>query len=232
MPGAKNASEKPARNGQGAPPVAPPVRAFRSPAAIAAFAAVALAAIAADLWSKHAVFADLLGAPDVRPRAERLLAHHGPDASTDDLLRALRLHRPVFAGFRLTLSTNPGVVFGLPMPPWVVAIATVLTMGLVCYFFASSEAGARWLHVALAMILSGAVGNFYDRTIARVAVPGAASPITGQVRDFLDFSDWGYAYIFNVADVFLVVGVAMLMIHWWAAALREHREKRSAKQNR
>jgi len=221
VPGPQHASDEPSHTEH----AAPPPRAGRCSAAITLFLVVAAAATAADLWSKHAVFADLLGAPGVRQRADRIVARYGPDVDPDDMLRALRLQRPVAVGVRLTLSTNPGVVFGLPMPPWAVAVATVLTMALVCYFFAASDAHARWTHVALAMILSGAVGNFYDRMIARVPVPGASRPVTGQVRDFLDFSQWGYDYIFNVADIFLVVGVAMLMLHWWTTALREHRTK-------
>ena len=197
MAGAKNASGKPDRSRDDPRDT----RALRSPVAIALFAGLALAALAADLASKHAVFADLLARPDVKQRAELLLARPGPKLPPDHVLRDLRLHRPV------------------------------------CYFFATSAAGARWIHAALAMILSGAVGNFYDRMISRVSIPGVAEPITRQVRDFLDFSQLrvlglNYPYIFNVADVFLVVGVAMLMLHWWAAALREHKQKRSAQAGR
>ena len=194
------------------------------------FVVLAAAALGLDLWSKHVVFADLLGSPAVRQRARSLVAEHGPKLPPDDALRDIRPHRPVFPGFRLTLSTNPGVVFGLPMPPWAVAIATMLTFGLVGYFFATSDADARWVHVALSLVLAGAVGNFYDRMIARVVIPGVAEPITGQVRDFLDFSQVrlfgiNYPYIFNVADVFLVIGVAMLILHWWVAGRREQKEK-------
>ena len=32
------------------------------------------------------------------------------------------------------------------------------------------------------------MGNFYDRMLVAVAVPGFSGTITGQVRDFLDFS--------------------------------------------
>jgi len=222
----KDASPRPDRG----PDDSSRLRAMRSPAAIAVFAAVAGVSLAADLWSKHAVFGVLLGGSGVRQRSEAVLRDYGPNVPPDDVLRALRLQRPVFTGLRLTLSTNPGVVFGLPMPPWAVAVATVLTIGLVCYFFAMSGSSGRWLHVALAMVLSGAVGNFYDRMIAHVVVPGVARPITGQVRDFLDFSEvrvlgLNYPYIFNVADVFLVVGVGMLMVYWWFLARCDHKSR-------
>ena len=128
----------------------------------------------------------------------------------------------------------PTSAHGLVWPPWAVAGATLLTIVLVSYFFGTSPANGRWMHVALAMILAGAVGNLYDRLLATVHVPGIAQPIAGQVRDFLDFSEIrvggvNYPYIFNVADVLLVVGVAMLMLHWLLAARKEVGKGRSGK---
>ena len=201
--------------------------AFRCPLAVALFVLVAAATLAADLWSKHAVFRSLLDAPGVAEQVRQFTAAGQPPPA-DQVLRSLRLYRPVFPGFRLTLSTNPGVVFGLPMPPWAVAVATVFTLGMVGCFFATSPAAARWVHVALALILAGAVGNFYDRMLAAVRLPGLDEPITGQVRDFLDFSQisvfgLNYPYIFNIADMLLVIGVAMLMLHWWFAGRRERK---------
>jgi signal peptidase II len=208
--------------------------AWRRPSAVAVFVAVVAAGLAGDLWSKQAVFSALLGDPAVARRVGELAPGREAAPSPAEVLRWLRLHRQVFSGFRLTLSTNPGVVFGLPMPPWAVAVATVFTIALVAYFFATSGAAARWTHVALAMVLSGALGNFYDRMIARVRVPGIETPITGPVRDFLDFSEIrvlgvNYPYIFNVADVLLVVGVAMLILHWAVAARRERKARPAAK---
>jgi len=206
--------------------------AFRHPSAVALFVLLTAAALAADLWTKHAVFSSLMSDPALPGKVRDLVAEHGSAPPAEHVLHLLRLQRPVFPGFRLTLSTNPGVVFGLPMPPAAVAVATVLTIALVGYFFASSHAAARWTHVALALILAGAVGNFYDRMLAAVVVPGIEEPITGQVRDFLDFSEVrvfgvNYPYIFNVADVLLVIGVAMLILGWFLAGRGKPRTKRA-----
>ena len=87
----------------------------------------------------------------------------------------------------------------------------------------SSDSGLR-VHVALAMILGGALGNLYDRLFSRVEIPGTTATITRQVRDFIDLSevrlklfshDLSYPWIFNLADVLLVAGVALLIVCWW-----------------
>ena len=53
----------------------------------------------------------------------------------------------------MTLSTNPGVVFGLPMPRPMVAVVTILTAALVFYVFAASDRKAYWTQVAMALLL-------------------------------------------------------------------------------
>ncbi len=193
--------------------------AWRSAVAVTVFLAITIVALTADLWSKHAVFSLLLSDPNVPIRVQAIKMEHGQDLDSHDVLKALDLHRQVGAGLRLSLSTNPGVVFGLPMPPLVVAVATALTILMVGWFFAVSSAKARWTHVAMALILAGALGNFYDRMIAGISIPNLSKPIVGQVRDFLDFSQanvmgLNYPYIFNVADVWLVIGVGILLLHW------------------
>ena len=71
----------------------------------------------------------------------------------------------------------------------------------------------------MALILAGALGNLYDRLLSRVALPGFP-PIEREVRDFIDCSriplpfGFRYKWIFNVADVWLVLGVIVLMLYW------------------
>lgn len=215
------------------PDAGKPVLACRSAAAVVLFLLITIISLVADLWSKEAVFSSLLADPNVPVQVEEIQNTYGSDIPPRDILKALDLHHNVGAGFRLSLSTNPGVVFGLPMPPALVAVATVFTILLVGWFFAVSPAGARWTHAALGFILAGALGNFYDRMIAEVWIDGLSTPITLQVRDFLDFSEihvmgLNYPYIFNVADVWLVVGVGILMLHWVFAG-RGGKAKNTAK---
>ena len=215
-------SQHKAKAGEDLEPAPAPAQepcAFRRPAAIATFLVVTVAALAADLASKHAVFEALLREPTIPERIDRLRKMYGADLTSHDALRQLQIQQQVAPGIDFTLSTNRGIVFGWYLPPWSVLIATVLTIGLVGYFFATSDARARTAHVALAMILAGALGNLYDRMFSAVALPGM-EPITKEVRDFIDCSrievgGVNYPWIFNVADIWLVVGVALLVLYWW-----------------
>ncbi|MBI5765255.1 MAG: signal peptidase II [Planctomycetes bacterium] len=91
-----------------------------------------------DLWSKEWAFHTL---------------KHGETRSLVDNLLSLKL------------SLNPGALFGLGagFAPVFVG-ASVLALMFVLYLFAHSTASRRSMHIALGLVLSGALGNLYDRT--------------------------------------------------------------------
>lgn len=194
--------------------------AIRSLGAVALFVAVTVGGAVADLASKQSVFDSLLNDPVVRAEIVTLAAVNSDRTAIDGraFLHKIHAQRRVMPGVQLTLSTNPGVVFGLAMPRLAVAAATVLTIALVLFFFATSGRGAWMVHLALACILAGALGNLYDRLCSVITLgPKNVLPISYEVRDFIDCSEIGYKYIFNVADVLLVVGVGLMLLHWIVA---------------
>lgn len=191
--------------------------AYKSPGAIAVFLAVTLLGLVADLGSKEYAFRTMLDDPaavrsleELQLRIESSLA---AGANPRDMLYLIG-HRDVLPCVRFTLSTNPGVVFGIAMPRWLVATATAAAMALVLGVLAFSDRRARAVHLAMAFIMAGALGNLYDRLFSCVQIPlQGVAPIRYQVRDFIDLSQLHYPWIFNVADMFLVVGVALLLGH-------------------
>lgn len=110
--------------------------------------------------------------------------------------------------FELTHVRNPGGAFSLwadgPVEmrlPFFIG-ATAVAVLLLLAFYRRLEPEARLAATALGAILGGAVGNLIDRALH------------GEVIDFLEFHLWGgYTWpTFNVADSFIVVGVAVLLV--------------------
>lgn len=201
--------------------------AARKPLAVVLFVLVAGLGLAADLVTKGLAFDTLLSEPQAQRRLEQVRATQ-PNASNDDVLRLARIERYAGWGLTIHLSTNPGIAFGMSMNRLLVGLFTVVTIGLIAYFFATSPARAWSVHVGLGLTLAGAVGNLVDRFLGVVALPGVGD-IRYQVRDFIDFSSvevellgskLNYPFIFNVADILLVVGPALLVLHWIVSARR------------
>lgn len=94
-------------------------------------------ALVLDLWSKEWVFSKL---------------------KTNET-------RPVLPGIiDFTFSLNAGAVFGsFTGHTEVFILASLFALGFVFYLFAHSGRRQRALHVALALVLAGALGNLYDR---------------------------------------------------------------------
>jgi len=105
----------------------------------------------------------------------------------------------VIAGvFSITPQTNTGVAFGLLAGggPLLILVGVVVIFAIVKLRLQRSK--SRLLAVSLGLLLGGAAGNLVDR-VAR-----------GGVFDFLDFHVWP---VFNMADVAVTIGGALLVIH-------------------
>ena len=110
---------------------------------------------------------------------------------------------------------NEGALWGVGQGyAWVFASLSLFAIGGIVYWLFFYGAGRSWwLTVALALIMSGTIGNLYDR----IGWHGCIKPETGEpwyaVRDFLLFTFGGWPWpIFNFADVFLVTGAIMLIL--------------------
>lgn len=110
--------------------------------------------------------------------------------------------------FNLTLAYNTGAAFSFlhsasGWQNWAFGSLAIVISGMVIVWLSTLPARAYWLNIALCLILTGALGNAWDRLLY------------GYVIDFLDFhlNDWHFA-IFNIADSAICVGAVMLCWHW------------------
>lgn len=128
--------------------------------------------------------------------------------------RALALNDEVeIAGpFSIHHVHNSGIAFGLFSSATSLVIAlTALAVLWMLVFFARAGARHPVLPVALGFVLGGSVSNLLDRVRL------------GHVTDFLDLRYWP---AFNLADVFIVVGVAILFGALAGADRAKHRPRR------
>lgn len=165
--------------------------------------ALAAACLAADLWSKWAVFYPL------RPVGAKV-----GDVEI--------LGHPL-SWFAIRIAYNQGVTFGLASGTsiWLLALATGGVILLLLWQLWTIRVSERAKSLALAIIVGGAIGNLYDRTLR----PHLELDTRPGVRDFLDWyapDHWALAgwleenvgtthwYTSNVADVLIVCGVILL----------------------
>ena len=107
-------------------------------------------------------------------------------------------HEIIKGVLSFSLTRNPGIAFGIELGWWLIMAATLGGIVLIIYLFQNSTKNARAGHIGMGLILAGALGNLVDRL----------GP-THEVRDFIDFPFWP---TFNLADVFLCVGVGLLAL--------------------
>lgn len=186
------------------------VLAWRCARCWALLVVITLAGLAADLGSKAWAFRTVAGEPVELTYEEivgnpsyRLPWHQGVRALPADLL-----------DFRLVL--NHGAVFGLGQQrrPVFIAFTAVAVVAAVGVFGWWTTSRATWAHVGIALVLAGGLGNLFDRLAF------------GAVRDFLHMTprwhlplglrwpggnDELFPWVFNVADMLLLAGMALLL---------------------
>ena len=118
------------------------------------------------------------------------------------------VYRPLW---RMNYVENPGAAWGLfrnatdDFRNAFFTLISVVAVGFILYYYRKLATGQRFLQVALAFVLAGAVGNFVDRLARKYVI------------DFVEWYWWNRPDVrwptFNVADSLIVVGVAMLIVH-------------------
>lgn len=124
----------------------------------------------------------------------------------------------LFGSVPLTLAFNRGAAFGLSLgndPRWFFIPITVLALVLLLVLLKQAEQG-DWIRVvSVSFVISGAMGNLYDRVRWDRGVVDFIGPVD------LGVMLWP---IFNVADMAISCGAVLLAISFW----REDRDERLA----
>lgn len=113
---------------------------------------------------------------------------------------------PVVPGFNLTLLHNTGAAFSMfadasGWQRWVFVAIAAAVSAWVIGTLRRAPATARWMPLALTLVLGGALGNCWDRVLL------------GYVVDYVQLCYRPYCFpAFNVADSAITLGAAMIML--------------------
>ena len=100
----------------------------------------------------------------------------------------------------LTFVENRGVAFGMfSGQRWFILLLTGIIAVCLIYFYKTLPRIKEYIpvRVSLVLVLAGAIGNIIDRVFR------------GYVVDFFEFTFFEWP-VFNVADIYVVVGVILL----------------------
>ena len=118
---------------------------------------------------------------------------------------------PVIWTLQFNLAFNTGMAFGRAQGfgPVIAVVATVVVVWLLLSLRRASSALST---VAIGSVVGGAVGNLVDRLFRADGI------LDGSVVDFIDFQ---WFPIFNVADIAINVGGALLVVGYLVDLRRE-----------
>jgi signal peptidase II len=126
-------------------------------------------------------------------------------------LEALALEQSeIFGGLiPLTLAFNRGAAFGISLGDdsrWFFVPVTLVALGLLALLFKQAHDRDFLRIVSISLVVSGAIGNLYDRVRWSRGVIDFIGPI--------DLGFWDFP-IFNVADMAITCGAVLLALSFW-----------------
>lgn len=196
------------------------VFAASSPKAWATLLITVVLGLVIDLYSKYLAFERVAGRPVVIDREDVLRIMSGASGTRGLGLGALiPRHEPVQVVPSLldfTLVLNPGAVFGIGAGQRVFFIAfTGAAVAFALYVFTKwTRPRDRAAHIALGLLVSGGLGNLYDRLVY-ACVRDFIHPLPGLQFPF-GLSPFGsrevWPWVSNIADLFLLIGIVMLAL--------------------
>ena len=110
---------------------------------------------------------------------------------------------PGLFNFDFLPNGNDGAAWGMlsGKQTLLIAATAVMLLAIIIYMVAKRKKMANMAFLSLILVVSGGVGNLIDRVAQ------------GYVVDFIRFAFWNRFPTFNVADIAITVGVALLVIY-------------------
>jgi signal peptidase II len=115
----------------------------------------------------------------------------------------------------LTLAFNKGAAFGISLGDdsrWFFVPVTIIALGLLTVLFKQAAQRDFLRILSISLVVSGAVGNLYDRIRWSRGVVDFIGPI--------DLGPWDFP-IFNVADMAITCGAILLAFSFWMEEQQE-----------
>ena len=124
---------------------------------------------------------------------------------------------------RFTLAYNPGAAMGLPLGTrWLLVAMALGVLGTLVVFYRRTAPDDWRFAAALALVIGGALGNLIDRLRSE--------------RGVVDFIDIGVGdarfWVFNIADIGVMTGAAILAVLLWRRDMAEGAAARVAGEGR
>ena len=120
--------------------------------------------------------------------------------------------------FNLYFVHNSGGAWGiLAGYTWLLLSITAVIMIIGVTVLICKGTKNKWLFWAVSLILSGGLGNMYDRIFNG-----------GRVIDFIQFDFWQSFPIFNIADCAIVIGCAVLILYFILDAVKPSEKEEKA----
>lgn len=126
-----------------------------------------------------------------------------------DILPFFALYRTYNTGVAFSMFSSAG---DLPL-----IVLSVVVIAFVLFLASRSTPAQKMARIGFALIIGGAIGNLIDRSLL------------GHVIDYFLFHTpvWSFA-VFNLADVFISVGAALVVLEEFLQWLRDRRANASS----
>ena len=105
---------------------------------------------------------------------------------------------PHLFSFDYLPNGNDGAAWGMTL---LIAATAVMLLAIIIYMAVKRSKIPNVAFLALTLVVSGGIGNLIDRVVQSYVV------------DFIRFAFWDRFPTFNVADISITVGVALLVIY-------------------